>query len=175
DFGGNAQHLLFALQAVNSPAAVSPLIEMIAAGKLSPDRQEIALTLVASHGGPKELQKVFDLACKKETHLDQRIRLLGGLEQAARQRRVKPDGDLTRIGEFIRPTDYVYVRAVRLVGLWKLESKRGELAELARPSNKNDAEREAALDGLTMLGDADCRNFIGELAGGPCSRRYPAP
>src|SRR5207247_1655048 len=59
DFGGSVPHLVFALQAVRSAAAVPPLVELVRTGKVAGDREESVLALLAALGGPQELSLVF--------------------------------------------------------------------------------------------------------------------
>jgi putative heme-binding domain-containing protein len=173
DFG-NAQHLLFALQAVNSPAAVGPLLDLVQAGKIEPEREEAACHLVATLGNAKDLARVFELTLDEKTPARRRINLLACLEQASRQRQVKPEGDLNRVGEILkskggaqalrREPDPICTSACRLVGLWKIESHRKALQELIGPNNHNSLVRQAALEGLIQLDAEAARRVIEPLA-----------
>src|SRR5439155_2416853 len=101
DFGGNTRRLVFSLEAVKSPAAVKPLVDLVKAGKVPAERVESVLTLVAALGGPKELEMVFDLATDAKAPAGRRAKLLAALELAGQQRQVMPEGDLARIGSLL--------------------------------------------------------------------------
>jgi putative heme-binding domain-containing protein len=160
----NPRHLLFALEAVNSPAAVKPLIALIQQGKVPADREEQALTLIGSLGSPKELSQILDLALETKTPVGRRARLLAALEQAARQRHVQPEGDLGRIGPVLNEeSDALRSAAARLTGGWKLETLRGRLVDLAHSPKSSEPVRQAAFEGLAALGGPASRQAIETL------------
>jgi putative heme-binding domain-containing protein len=164
-FGGNARQLVFALQATNSKAALTPLLDLLKSGKVSGDREEAVLSLVAVLGGPPELGMVFDrtLASKES---GRQATLLAALEQATRQRGVRPAGDLARIGQLLTSdTELLRAAAARLAGLWKLESLRPQLAELAQDAKTSEPARQAAIDGLVLLGGAATQQTLEQLSG----------
>src|SRR5207253_8457223 len=136
------------------------------AGKIPTEREESVLTLIAALAGPKELAMVFDLAVKDEkTSAGRRLSLLTALEQAAQQRRVKPEGDLDRIGKLLRSEiPIISAAAARLARHWKMEAFRGELLKLAGDLGTDFAPREAAFEGLTLLGGEPSRKAFEELA-----------
>jgi putative heme-binding domain-containing protein len=177
DFG-NAQHLLFALQAVNSPAAVKPLLDLIPASKLASDRERDALRLIAALGSAEEIGRVFDLAFDEKTPADRRAHLLACLDQAARQRQVKPKRDLQLIRKFLtskNENEDVCGSAARLVGLWRIEALRNDLLELVNPQNHNELLLKAAFEGLALLGGEASRKRFQELAEvSPDSYRFHA-
>src|SRR5262249_21034011 len=166
DFGGNVQRLIFALQAVNSPAAVKPLVDLIQEGKIPAEREESALGLIAMLGGPRELRIVFDMVTHDKTPVARRSNLLTALEQAARQRRVKPEGELDEISRFLDvENDLVAAPAARLAGLWRNENSRHHLRCLAISPKTSDRLRPAALEGLVLLGGDQSRQTLVGVAG----------
>jgi putative heme-binding domain-containing protein len=166
DFGGNAGRLLFALQAVNSPAAVKPLLDLIAAGKVAADRQDAACNLVATLGDSKDLTRVFDLALDEKCPARRRINLLSCLEQAARQRQLKPGGDLTRLGKLLN-ADSIAVRAdvARLLGQWKVEAFLQAIVKIAGDYKTEEIFRSGVFDGLAAYGGEASRKALEELTG----------
>jgi putative heme-binding domain-containing protein len=166
DFGGNPQHIVFALQAAGSASGVQPLVKLLKEGKVAKDREEQALTMLASLGGPAELTLVLDRALAKEGNTPGRqAALLAALEQAARQRNARPAGDLVRV-EALLGSDNAGVRAVavRTVGAWKVETLRPKLLELARADKTDGEVREAAFEGLLLLGGPATKTSVEELA-----------
>jgi putative heme-binding domain-containing protein len=174
DFGGNARRLLFALQAAGSPAVVRPLVELVRSGKVAADGEEGVLTLLVALGGPQELNLVLDKALADTTPVKRRVNLLAALEQAARERGVRPAGELERIAALLNAdNDPLRAAAARTAGLWAVERVRPQLLELARGAKTSDAVRQAAIDGLAALGGQDSKAAFEALAAGdnPVSAR----
>ena len=133
DFGGNPRHLVFALQAVSSPAVVTPLLAALRAGRVPAGQEEGVLTTIATLGRPDDLAVVFDLAVSDgQAPAAQRAALLEALMKATEQRKVRPAGDLARLGGCLDgPDDALRAAAARAAGLWKVEPLRGRLVALA--------------------------------------------
>ena len=178
EFRGNTRHLLFALQAVGSPNAVRPLVDLFRAGKVASERRENVLALIAELGGPAELGLLFDaLTDKNATDAGQQAMLLAALEQAARQRGVRPAGDPSRLARLLGDgDDAVRASALRTAGLWKLEALWPQLDECARAADTPEPVRRAALEGLAALGGLAARKTLEDLAreGQPLAVRTPA-
>lgn len=167
DFGGNTRQLLFALQAVESKEGVKPLVNLLRAGKVPRERQESVFGLLAALGGPEELRLVFDeVLSAAAAQASRRANLLAALEQAGRQRGVRPAGELSGIGKLLTAeNDALRAAAARLVGLWHLEAFRLQLVEAARDATTREVVRRAAFDGLTQLGGPASRQAFEQLAG----------
>ncbi|HZZ73064.1 MAG TPA: PVC-type heme-binding CxxCH protein [Pirellulales bacterium] len=156
DFGGNVRHLTFALQATGSRDAVPALVKLLQSGKLSPDRADGLLVLLAGVGGPHELSTVFKEALKQETPASRRVALLNALAQAARERKVFPAGDRVQLEGLLSDSDEAVQRAgIPLVGLWKVEPLRSRLVDWASKSDTSEALRSAAFAGLATLGGGE--------------------
>ncbi len=166
NFGGNVGHLLFALQAVGSKGVVKPLVDLIQGGKVPKDREDSILTSIAGVGGPQELDLLFDLVLSKEgTAAGRQATLLTALEKAARERTVKPTGDLAGVALLLKSdNEAVRTAAARLTGLWQVEKLRSELSELAKGAKTPDPVRRAALDGLVSLGGKESKAEFLQLA-----------
>ncbi len=178
-FDGNGRDLVFALKAIGSPEVVRPLVVLLREGKVPAESEESVLSLVGSQGGPAELGMVFDLVvAADETPSGRRVNLLDSLMKATRQRQVRPDGDLARLGGLLDDGHDVHVRAAaaRAAGLWKVESLRGRLDHLASgadelaesavplvPDLRADV-RQAAMDGIALLGGDASRASLGKLS-----------
>jgi len=177
NFGGNSRHLMFALQAADSRAVLRPLVELVRSGKAGEGEVGV-LALLATLGGPPELSLLLDRITIGSTRpMPERLRLLEALEQATRQRNVRPSGDLARVVPLLK-ADNEEMRAVaaRLAGLWGLEAARPQLLEIARADKTSDRLRRAAFDGLTALGGKASIEALEQLAGteGPAPRRRMA-
>jgi putative heme-binding domain-containing protein len=167
DFGGNTRHLLFALQAAGTKEAIKPLVELVRKGQIAKEREESVLALLATAGGPEELRLVLErILSSRPTQAGNRVNLLTALEQAGRQRGIRPSGDLSRIGSLLAAeNEGVRAAAVRLIGLWQLESFRPQLLEFARAVATSEPLRRAAFAGLVQLGGTTSRQAFDELSG----------
>jgi putative heme-binding domain-containing protein len=165
DAGGDARKLVFALEAVGSPEVVKPLRESLRAGKIPADQEERALTLIAALGAPGDLALILDMTLDDALPASRRAGLLGALAQATRQRKVRPDGDLTRLGRlFDAQDDALRAAAARAAGIWKVEPLQPRLIELARVDQTSDSVRHATISALAALGDAKSREALDQLA-----------
>jgi len=178
NFDGNVGHLLFALQAVESKNMVKPLVDLIKGGKVPKDREDSILTSIAGVGGAQELDLLLDsVLAKQSVPAARQATLLAALEQAARQRNVKPTGDLARIAPLLQSdNEPVRVFAARLAGLWQVEKLRAELLSLAKGSTTPGPVRQAALDGLVSLGGKETAEALLQMSAGdqPAGQRRHA-
>jgi putative heme-binding domain-containing protein len=170
DYNGNSRHLLFALQSAanrgGAQAALKPLVDLLKAGKVAKEREEGVLTLVAALGGPAELSLVLDRTLDKESAAARQIALLNALDDAARQRGIRPAGDLARIGKlFAADNEAVRAAALRIAGSWKVDGLRPQILEVARGEKTADPVRQAALDSLVLLGGKASLEALDELTG----------
>ena len=165
DFGGNVARLTFALQAVGSASAVQPLLALLQSGKVGRDREEPVWSLVARLGGPAELTAVFQHVLQTKDNPGLQASLLTALEASAQQRQTKPAGDLGRLKELLA-SESVAVRAAgyRLVGYWKLVPLKELLVEAAAAEKILAPVRQAAFDGLVLLGGKQVRDVVEDLA-----------
>jgi putative heme-binding domain-containing protein len=174
---GNAHHLVFALQAADSRGVLGPVMDLLRAGKVPADGEEGVLALVATLGGPQELGELLDRAVAGgATPAPNRLHLLAALEQATRQRGVRPAGDVGRVASLLKsPSEPVRAAAARAAGLWKSEAARPQLVEYARAATTSDALRQAAIDGLAALGGKASRDTFEQMtASGPLAERRMA-
>ncbi|WP_422930628.1 PVC-type heme-binding CxxCH protein [Singulisphaera sp. PoT] len=166
DFGGHSSHLVFALRAVGSPAVVKPLAQALEAGKIPKDNQDSALTVIASLGEPKDLAMVFDLALNSDkTQGPRQAALLGALLKATQQRKVRPEGDLNRVGKWLDGDDQgLKAIAARAAGLWQVKALRPKVVSLATAEATPDAVRREAIDALVAYKDPESLQTLSRLA-----------
>jgi putative heme-binding domain-containing protein len=154
-FDGNIDRLTFALKAIDSPAVVAPLLQLVAQGKVSGDRITNILTLIATLGGPNELGQVFAMAASDDSKLaaESKATLLEALVATSAQRKVVPTGDLSSLQALIgAKDDRLRFAALRAAGVWKQEKLREAVSTLALDANADRDERDAAIDAVTALG-----------------------
>jgi putative heme-binding domain-containing protein len=155
-FGGNVRQLIFALQATDSRNALAPLVDLVKRGKVPAEGEESVLSVIAGLGGPAELQLVLERVLSEKAPAASRAALLGALVQAARERNVRPAGDLSRVEALLAgDNDALRANAARAVGYWKVEKARQKLLELAQSPQTSVALRPAAFEGLALLGGTD--------------------
>ncbi|MFL5245531.1 MAG: PVC-type heme-binding CxxCH protein [Gemmataceae bacterium] len=165
DFGKDFQHVVFALQAIGSPAAVQPLVNLYKAGKIPQENHNAVLALIADLGSPEHLEFIFSLALQEAKVPDQQRSLLERLSQRASTKKTRPAGDLSRLSTLLRSeSEPVRRAAVGLAGLWQMEGLRGEVLALAKAKDTSEAMRRAAFDALVHLGGDGSRTALAALA-----------
>jgi putative heme-binding domain-containing protein len=161
---GDSRQLLFALQSADSRAVLRPLVELVRAGKAGANETGV-LAFIATLGGPAELSLLLDRVAGSSRPSTERIRLLEALEQATRQRGIRPGGDLARLVPLLKEdNEGLRTVAARVAGLWGLEAARAQLLELARAEKTSDTVRQAAVDGLASLGGKSSIEALEQLA-----------
>jgi putative heme-binding domain-containing protein len=162
DFGGNAEHLRFALEAVASPEAVKSLVTLLRENRLKPEGEASAVGVIARAGGPAELGLTLGQTVLAEELADgRRARMLDLLVEASRQRRTRPEGDLERIVPLLDSQEgALQLAAVRAVGSWRIEAARAALLKLIEGDSTSDPLRGAALESLADLGGDPSRDSL---------------
>jgi putative heme-binding domain-containing protein len=163
DFGGDVRRLTYALEAAGSPRVVTPLVELLASGKLEPARRQSVLVLVAALGEPSHLRVVLDRAMEASTPAADRAQLLGALADAARKRKVRPEGDLATIAPLVDDADEALrLAAMETAGLWGVESLRDKLHGIAAAEDTAPVVRKTALSSLAAMGGTSAE-MLGKL------------
>ena len=142
------------LIAVDTPAAVQPLQKILAMEKeMKPDEEEKVLAFIGRHGQPADLNWLIAQSKEASTTPKVRARILSSLLEAFRLRQVRPEGDLLpSVNEWLdSKDDAIRQEGIQLVGLWRLESLRGRLADIIR-SDRDAKQREMAIESLRQLG-----------------------
>src|SRR5262249_11463964 len=123
-------------------------------------------TTIAEAGGPAELGMIFDSVVAREAMpVKRQVALMGMLERAARQRKVYPAGDLGRVGKLLDvPDEGLRTQAARAAGLWHVEVLRPRLLGYTRAAATPAPMRQAAVEGLALLGGEASRRALDELA-----------
>ncbi len=166
DFGRSSRHLIFALEAVGNADAVKPLLELFHKGGLPPERIDSMLQLVAEVGTADELNSLFTLALDDAAPAARRQLALSGLVAAASVRHIAPPGDLGHLANLLdaeRQSLEAQMLAARLAGLWKVNSLRARLNELATASGTPSELRTEALESLIRLRPAQGREVLDRM------------
>lgn len=162
-------------------AAAHPALKILQKG-VAPERQATIIKLVATSGDAEDLTYLFDEATKgKGFSPKTRLLVLDLLAQAARERQLKPAGDLGALTTLMdqaareKSTDLL-LATIRLGGTWKVAAIEGKLRQLAADDKTPDAVRRAAMEGLVTFGGKEDRAVLEKIAAGsgPMSIRLSA-
>lgn len=162
DFFGDAKKTVFALKSVSAPEAVSLLTKIYQKGQVPAEYQKDVLNTMARSGTVADLDMLLDFAVQnKDKSL---ILQLNALEEAARQRKLKPDNHPERIAALIENEDEaVGLAALRLIGLWKLEPLSDRLTMLIKSGNI--PTKKAALSSLAAIDESRALKLVTDMTG----------
>jgi putative heme-binding domain-containing protein len=155
DFDGRLDHLTFALKAADAPGVVGPLLQLVQQGKVPAERLEGILSLAGGLGNSDELAAVLNLLLSPEAKLsaEQKQKVLQAVIDGSRLRKIKPAGDLTRLGTLLDDGhESLRATAARGVGAWKIEGLRPKLATQIQQPAATAAQVSGAIEGLASLG-----------------------
>ncbi|MBD2752172.1 PVC-type heme-binding CxxCH protein [Spirosoma validum] len=165
NFLGDSRKTAFALKSVNNPEAITQLMQLYQKGQVPDEYQKDILTSIAKWGSVADLNALFDMTVLGNTRQDKHTAgRLEALAEAARQRTIKPDQNLTRIGGFLSSADEaVTTNAIRLIGLWRLENLNDRLTGLIQQGDKS--VKKAGLGALAAMGTDNARKRLIDLTG----------
>ncbi|MCA9447672.1 MAG: HEAT repeat domain-containing protein, partial [Candidatus Omnitrophica bacterium] len=162
-FRGNTKKLLYALEVVDQPTIVPPLIGVLSKKDLDDGSRKKALELVAKFGNAENMRSILDRVLDKNTSDSDRANLLAALIDATESRGLIPSGDLSGLSNlFESANDGLRRLAFRAAGRWKIESTRGILSSVALEGDSV-ATRSAAIDALSELGGAESQKTLVKL------------
>ena len=154
DFGGNQEHLNYALRAVESQAALATVVQHLEFDTAPYAQRESMLDLVANVGGPREAALLLELSLRDEKSYDPpgKVRLLRRLEAMA-WRGVKPNGFNRELPNLFTHGDAeVVAAAMRVAGALKRQDLIRQITAVAVDRNAAPAAREAAMTALGEIG-----------------------
>jgi len=155
-FLGDARKTVYALKSVNDAEAVSRLVEFYKNGQVPEEYQKDVMNSVAKGGDAKALNVLFDIAvnARQNTALE-----LSTLEDAAKQRKIKPDVNLDRIAAFAtHENDAIAASALRLMGYWGMENQSNKIVGLIQKGDKN--IKKAGLNALALMNSDASKKLI---------------
>lgn len=163
NFLGDGKKTVFALKSVSSADAIAQLTQLYQKGQVPEEYQKDVLASIAKWGKVAELNTVFDMTVQNAQDKQTAARL-SALADAARQRKLKPSNDLSRIANFLASSDQeVATNAIRLVGLWKMDELSDRLVTLVRQGEK--PVKKAALSALASIGTDKTRKLLVDMSG----------
>jgi putative heme-binding domain-containing protein len=167
DFEGKMNRLLFAVRSAEAASAVPVLVAKFKEGKVPAELEGQLLETIATLGAPEHLRVAYDLAVAPETDSAKAANVLRALADAKRKRNAQPGGDVASIVGLLKSNDAgLQLAALDCVGVWKLESIRPLLAQLAGDKQVAASLRAATIQGLTQLGGLTSQQTLADLAEG---------
>jgi len=163
--------LLFVSLAFIAPAfgqgASDALMRLLKGGKLPPERLPAVIEMVSKRGDVADLTFLFEQLTKEEDGWsgDVASAALKGLAEAAENRKLKPEGDLSKIATLFDAKRPAAVRdqAIHLAGLWRTPQLAESLQQIAKSDETSAETRSAALVALANFGEQG-RKTIESLA-----------
>jgi len=148
-------HLAYALKAVESPEALSIVVEQLKSGQTTPQSRRDIFELICGVGGPADIGAMLQAGAFSDKADDAtRASALEAADRAARQRRISPQpapgADLLRLIGSSSPE--VAAAAAKLAGALHDSAARGELEKLVTSSKTPTTARMAAIEGLAEIG-----------------------
>ena len=182
-FAGNAAHLTFALQAVGSKDVVPLLMGLLREGKLPPQRTEgrycwsRAIGRREGFGNRVRHGSVRRHSDRTPQNAVARARHRRRTTPQRAGRKFKPTGQAAESGSRAVADETLLTLAARAAGLWKVESLRPRLTEIATAAGSSESLRSATIESLAALGGSESREVLIKLtaADGPFGMRARPP
>jgi len=154
------------LSAAEPASAVGPLMKLYQSGKLPAERQPAVVEMICNRGNEHDLGVVFERILQPEGMAPAlRLKAIGWLADAARTRKVKPDGDLSGLGQLVGAQDAALrLVAVRLAATLHVEGVSPALRKIAADVASPADLKEAAIAGLATIGGDENRETLWQLA-----------
>jgi len=149
------------VRADGSADTLEILRERLRSPRLDAATRETYLRLLADVGAAADLAGILGL-----TDVSLKARLLPALATATRVRNMRPAGDLTIA---LKPliegqSDELRSEAIKLAGIWKLDSFRAVIENVALDGKTTDGTRRAAVESLASFGGDASRKILLRLA-----------
>ena len=166
---GRERQLEFALRAL-PPAQTSRVLgQLLGDPPLPAEGSGPWIELLGAAGTPVELRRLFDQVVSGGFSDPAAARALDALAAAQRQRKARPDGDLTPLVRlFDASSPAVRIAALGLAGDWKLSENLGpRIAGLASEASNPPEVRAAAIAALRAIGGSGAIEALGGLSAAP--------
>lgn len=166
DFFGNSRKTAYALKSVSNPDAITHLVQLYQKGQVPEEYHKDVLHSIARLGKTADLNTLFDLAIEGYTRQSKNVAAqLGALVEAARQRDIMPDKNLSRISGFVGSDDEaIVISALQLTGYWRIKGLNDQVVNLVQNGNKN--VRRAALKALSTLDNENAEKLLIDMVSG---------
>jgi putative heme-binding domain-containing protein len=158
-----------AAQADDPPAPDSSLVKLLKSKRVPEARLGSIVDMIGKRGTAGDLDYIFQQAIAPDGFpAPMKVKALEALAESASNRNLRPAKSLDGLIPLIRPAvtrsdSSLETTAVRLAGLWKLESAAEPLRSLAASPSTDDVLRALALDALATIGGQAGRSRIEAL------------
>ena len=150
---GREKQLVFALKAIEPSLTTEALAQVLEKRQIARDGSGPWMDLINTAGNEALLEKLFDQTLTDGFDTPATVKALEALATAARDRQLKPSGDLTRVKPLLaNPDAKIREAAVRLVGSWKLSQFVPDLITAAESEANSQSVRSAAFASLREIG-----------------------
>ena len=165
-FDGQPKQVLFVARAVGSPEMVEALIQIVQTTKLSGELRSQFLKEIGRLGNATQLQTVYKIVLAPRTSSKDAADLLNVLADAAESRRVRPQGDLSKIEAFLLLSreEKTQISALRCIGFWKLEPLAKSLVQIASNKENSNVLRTETIRSLAFLDSKIAKKGLKHLA-----------
>jgi putative heme-binding domain-containing protein len=157
-------------RAIDNPSeSASALVRMLRSGRVPEARRGAIIEMIGKRGTASDLDYIYGQTISGGLPPSLRVTALDALAEAALTRDLKPARDRDKLGALVSGTAGPFDRAlqnaaVRLAGMWRLESAGDALAAIARSASAADELRLAAIDALAQIGGQAGKSRIEGLA-----------
>jgi len=162
---GREQQLAYGLKSIPADKAARVLGKLLPE-KLAADGSGAWIEIIGAAGGATELSRLYAQTLAKGFNAAATARALNALNDAARNRNLKPTGELATTATFFTSdAGDVRVAALRLAGAWKdLNGNLDPIVKVAAATATPDAERQTAFQTLREIGGAPAIAALTPLA-----------
>ncbi|MEX0936747.1 MAG: PVC-type heme-binding CxxCH protein [Pirellulales bacterium] len=165
NFRGNVSHLTFALKAVESPDVVPHLVRQLQSGSVNSAGEAEVYSTIASLATAEDAGNILRWVLDGDVSPRQQAGLLEALAEAAKARDARPSGNLHRVAGLLEsPSVEVQAAAAKIIGAWRVEGRRDQIAQLATAEATDARVRSAAIEGLVLLGGEASKQLLAKLA-----------
>lgn len=153
--------------AAEAPSPAAAMLKLLQSGRVPAERLPTIVKLVTERGNAEDLHYVFTaVALGEQTDPALKGQTLEWLATAARERKVRPAGDLSGLNTLLSSQDArIRSAAIDLAGLWKVEDAEEALVKIARNSKARRSLRQSALQSLTLLDRSRTMEILESLTG----------
>lgn len=163
---GREKQLEFALRALKPDQASRVLTQALASRPLDADGTGPWIELIGAAGSPRELRSLYDRVLQSSLKPEAAVRALRALTEAARLRKVRPEGDLTGFQTLLESAaPPIQIAALRLAAVWKPGGNLlAVIRRIAGAATTTAEARSAALEALRAHGGRPAIESLRSLA-----------
>lgn len=153
DFGGRADHLVYALSSLDSDDVVAPLIRLVKKENVDVTQRHRIWKVISQVGSSDHLREVWAVLGEDAYSDRDKTDLLAGLVASKEQRGVESVARVEHLTKLLASKrDDVKRAAIDAIGVFKVTALGGALREIAREKELDEGLRDALFKTLGRLG-----------------------